>query len=148
MLKFANIRIFCYHFLVSVRKYVYLCIVIKKQSIKLLNYKIMSTTLKNTMREVMNLAWQFVRKNGYTLSEALKCAWANIKLKAALSKRVVKFYFQKVDGSMREAYGTLMSERIPATKGTKKTADTCQVYFDTEKDEWRCFKKANLVRIA
>lgn len=108
----------------------------------------MSTTFKNTMREVMTLAWQFVRKNGYTLSEALKCAWANIKLKAALNKRVVKFYFQKVDGSLREAYGTLMSERIPAIKGTKKTADTCQVYFDTEKDEWRCFKKANLVRIA
>nr|DAN74403.1 MAG TPA: hypothetical protein [Caudoviricetes sp.] len=32
-------RIFCYCFLASVRKYVYLCIVIKKQSIKLLNYK-------------------------------------------------------------------------------------------------------------
>lgn len=108
----------------------------------------MSTTIKNQLREVMSLAWQFVRKNGYTMSEALKTAWANIKLKAALSKRVVKFYFQKVDGSLREAYGTLMSERIPETKGTKKTNGTCQVYFDTEKDEWRCFKKANLVRIA
>lgn len=108
----------------------------------------MTTTLKSTMREVMNLAWQFVRKNGYALSEALRCAWANIKLKSALSKRVVKFYFQKVDGSLREAYGTLMSKRIPATKGEKKTNDTCQVYFDTEKDEWRCFKKANLVKIS
>lgn len=108
----------------------------------------MATTLKNKMREVMQLAWQFVRKNGYSMSEALKAAWLNIKLKAALSKRVVKFYFQKVDGTIREAYGTLMSERIPATKGAKKTADACQVYFDTEKDEWRCFKKANLVRIA
>ena len=108
----------------------------------------MSTSFKNTMRDVMNLAWQFVRKNGYTLSEALKCAWTNIKLKAALRKRVVKFYFQKVDGSIREASATLMSNRIPATKGEKKTVDTCQVYFDCEKDEWRCFKKANLVRIA
>lgn len=107
----------------------------------------MATTFKNKMREVMQLAWQFVRKNGYSMSEALKAAWLNIKLKAALSNRVVKFYFQKVDGSLREAYGTLMSERIPTIKGTKKTADTCQVYFDTEKDEWRCFKKANLVRI-
>lgn len=108
----------------------------------------MATTFKNKMREVMQLAWQFVRKNGYSMSEALKAAWLNIKLKTALSKRVVKFYFQKVDGTMREAYGTLMSERIPSTKGEKKTADTCQVYFDTEKDEWRCFKKANLVKIA
>lgn len=108
----------------------------------------MTATVKNTMREVMSLAWQFVRKNGFTMSEALKTAWRNIKLRVALSKRVVKFYFQKVDGSLREAYGTLVSDKIPATKGTKKTADTCQVYFDTEKDEWRCFKKANLVKIA
>ena len=108
----------------------------------------MTATVKNTMREVMSLAWQFVRKNGFTMSEALKTAWRNIKLRVALSKRVVKFYFQKVDGTLREAYGTLVSDKIPATKGTKKTADTCQVYFDTEKDEWRCFKKANLVKIA
>lgn len=108
----------------------------------------MKATFKTTLRDVMNLAWQFVRKNGYTMSEALKTAWVNVKLRTALNKRVVKFYFQKVDGSLREAYGTLMSERIPLTKGTKKTADTCQVYFDTEKDEWRCYKKANLIRIA
>lgn len=109
----------------------------------------MSTTFKNTMKEVMMLAWQFVRKNGYTMSEALKCAWANIKLRSALSKRVVKFYFQKVDGSIREAYGTLMSSRLPEAKGDdRKRNDTVQVYFDTEKEEYRCFKKANLIRIA
>ncbi len=107
----------------------------------------MATTFRNDLREVMTLAWQFVHKNGYTMSEALKTAWVNIKLRAALSRRIVKFYFQKVDGSLREAYGTLMNDRIPETKGTKKTANTCQVYFDTEKDEWRCFKKANLIRI-
>ena len=107
----------------------------------------MATTFRNELREVMTLAWQFVHKNGYTMSEALKTAWVNIKLRAALSRRIVKFYFQKVDGSLREAYGTLMSTRIPEIKGTKKTANTCQVYFDTEKDEWRCFKKANLIRI-
>ena len=107
----------------------------------------MSTAVKNQLREVMSLAWQFVRKNGYTMSEAIKCAWVNIKLRAALTKRVVKFYFQKTDGTIREAFGTLMSGRVPETKGTKKTADTCQVYFDTEKDEWRCFKKANLIKI-
>lgn len=109
----------------------------------------MTTTVKNTLREVMNLAWQFVRKNGYTMSEALKTAWVNIKLRAALSKRIVKFYFQKVDGTLREAYGTLMSDRIPATGGdSRKRNDTVQVYFDTEKEEFRCFKKANLIRIA
>ena len=105
-------------------------------------------TFKDTMKEIMSLAWQFVKRNGFTMSEALKCAWANIRLRAQLQKSICKFYFQKVDGSLREAYGTLMSERIPATKGIKKTNDTCQVYYDTEKQEWRCFKKANLIKLA
>lgn len=110
----------------------------------------MATTMKNQLKEVMSLAWQFVRKNGFTMSEALKTAWANIKLRVALTKRIVKFYFQKVDGTIREAYGTLQTDVIPTTKGedNRKKNDTVQVYFDTEKSEYRCFKKANLVRMA
>ena len=96
----------------------------------------MATNLRNQLREVMNLAWQFVKKNGYTMAEALKCAWVNIKLRAALNKRICKFYFQKVDGSLREAYGTLKAELIPQTKGDeRKRNNTVQVYFDTEKQE-------------
>lgn len=57
------------------------------------------------LHEVMLLAWQFVRKNGFSMSEALKAAWVNLKLMAEMKKRIVKFYFQKVDGSIRESYG-------------------------------------------
>ena len=97
----------------------------------------------------MTLAWQFVKRNGFTMSEALKAAWANMKLKAAMKNRIVKFYFQKVDGSIREAYGTLKDNLIPAVAGTdnRKRNDTVQVFYDTEKQEWRCFKKANLISI-
>lgn len=109
----------------------------------------MATTLRNTLSEVMKLAWQFIKKNGYTMSEALKVAWMNVKLKVQMKKRIVKFYFQKVDGSLREAFGTLSEKMIPATQGSgRKMNETCQVYFDTEKGEYRCFKKANLMRIA
>ena len=101
--------------------------------------------MKETLRKIMKLAWQFVKRNGFTLSEALKEAWANIKLVNAMHKGIVKFYFTKVDGSKREAYGTLSSEVIPPVGGERKNNDTCQVYFDTEKQAWRCFKKANLV---
>lgn len=66
----------------------------------------MTTESKNRMREIMSLAWQFVKRNGFDLSQALKTAWANVKLHAALKKGIVKFYFTKVDGSLREAYGT------------------------------------------
>ena len=105
---------------------------------------------KSFLREVMSLAWQFVRKNGFTMSEALKVAWANMKLKLQMKSKVVKFYFQKVDGSVREAYGTLNEKLMPAITGTDKRAknDTVQIYFDTERQEFRCFKKANLLNIA
>lgn len=103
---------------------------------------------RSTLHEIMTLAWQFVKRNGFTMSEALKAAWANIKLKTAMNNRIVKFYFQKVDGSIREAYGTLKENLIPATSGdNRKRNDTVQVFFDTEKQEWRCFKKANLISI-
>lgn len=103
---------------------------------------------RNVLHDIMSLAWQFVKRNGFTMSEALKLAWANMKLKAAMKQRIVKFYFQKVDGSMREAYGTLKENLIPATSGdNRKRNDTVQVYFDTEKQEYRCYKKANLISI-
>ena len=111
-------------------------------------HTIMSTKMKSTMKEVMQLAWTFVKRNGYTMSDALKCAWTNIKLRALLGKKVVEFYFKKTDGTMRQAFGTLMSDRVPETKGTHRTAENCQVYFDTEKESWRSFKKCKLVKIA
>lgn len=98
--------------------------------------------------EIMQQAWQFVKRNGFSMSEALKVAWRNIKVKMMMKKRIVKFYFLKVDGSIREAYGTLKENLIPTTVGSdRKRNDTVQTYFDTEKGEWRCFKKANLMNI-
>ena len=109
----------------------------------------MSNAFRSQISEVMCLAWQMVKRNGYSMSEALKTAWMNIKLKAAMKERIVKFYFQKVDGSIREAYGTLKDSLLPDSKGTdnRKKSDTVQTYFDTERGEFRCFKKANLIKI-
>ena len=102
---------------------------------------------RSDLRAIMQMAWQFVKRNGFTMAEALKAAWLNFKLKKAMAARIVKFYFQKVDGSIREAYGTLKTDLIPAVSGndTRKKNDTVQVYFDTERQEYRCFKRANLV---
>ena len=107
---------------------------------------------KQFLSELMSQAWQFVKRNGVTMSEALKVSWRNAKLRIAMALRIVRFYFQKVDETIREAYGTLNFRRIPATTtsggDTRKKNDTVQVYFDTEKQEWRSFKKLNLIRIA
>ena len=110
----------------------------------------MSTNFKNQMKEVMSLAWSFVKRNGFSMSETLKVAWANMKLKLQMKSKIVKFYFQKVDGSVREAYGTLNEKLMPAIAGTdnRKKNDTVQTYYDTERQEFRCYKKANLLKIA
>lgn len=116
-------------------------------SINILNHTIMST--KSFLHEVMSLAWQFVRKNGFTMSEALKCAWANMKLKLQMKSKIVEFYFKKTDGTLRQAFGTLKENLIGEVKGTgRKPNDNLQVYWDTEKEEYRCFKKCNLVKMA
>lgn len=109
----------------------------------------MKTLTNINKRELMSLAWQMVKRNGMNMSAALKTAWLNSKLRMAMTTRIVKFYFQKVDGSIREAYGTLKSGLVPETSGSdnRKKNDTVQTYFDTEKGEWRCFKKANVVSI-
>lgn len=106
----------------------------------------MSNERKTTLSSVMQLAWQFIKRNGFSLSEALTMAWRNIKLRAEMSSRIVRFYFRKVDGSTREAYGTLCERLTPATASTsaRRTNDTIQTYYDTERQEWRSFKKANL----
>jgi hypothetical protein len=103
---------------------------------------------RDFLSRVMSLAWQFVKRNGYTMSEAMKVAWLNMKLKLAMTQRIVKFYYQKVSGEVREAYGTLKESIMPATQGTgRKTNDTVFTYFDTERESWRSFKKANLLNV-
>lgn len=101
------------------------------------------------LRNIMKMAWQFVKRNGMTLAEGLKKAWQVFKLKAAMAKGIVRFYFRKVDGTIREAYGTLKAELMPEVKGedNRRKNDTVQVYFDTEKQEFRCFKLANIVTL-
>lgn len=109
----------------------------------------MSTQKKNQLKEIMLLAWQFAKKNGFTMGDALKCAWANMKLKADLKVKIVEFYFKKTDGTLRQAFGTLKEGLIGETKGTgRKPNENLQVYWDTEKEEYRCFKKCNLVRFS
>lgn len=115
-----------------------------------LNLEIMSTSKRNQLRTIMQTAWQFVKRNGYTMSEALKYAWRNVKVCAKMRAGIVKFWFEKIDGSLREAWGTLRSDLTPnhsESDGRKKN-DTVQVYYDTEKQAWRCFKKANLIKMA
>lgn len=102
------------------------------------------------LHEVMQLAWQFVRRNGLSKSEAMRLSWANLRLWGKMKKGVVCFRFMKTDGSVREASGTLNNGLMPAIKSLgKRTAnDAVQAYYDTACGEFRSYRKANLLSIA
>ncbi len=108
----------------------------------------MKANVKDQMKSIMSMAWMFVRKNGYTMSEALKVAWNNWKLRKAMREKIVRFYFRKLDGSVREAFGCLIPSMLPPTKGTGTSNPTVQTYYDTEREQYRSFKKANLLSVA
>lgn len=72
----------------------------------------------------------------------------NKELSKLLHERVVRFVYQKSDGSVREAVGTLKKDMCPNVKGgSRQTPSHLQIYFDVEKQEWRCFKKEFLIKI-
>ena len=61
---------------------------------------------------------------------------------------IVRFVFRKVNGDLREAYGTLRENLLPPTQGSgRRPNPTLQTYYDTERCEYRCYKKANLLAI-
>ena len=98
---------------------------------------------------IMRLAWRIYHTTRPGFAQGLKLAWRNFNLVRRMQTEVVRFYFRKVDGTLREAWGTLRPDLVPASKDndTRKKNDTVQVYFDTERQEWRCFKRLNLETI-
>lgn len=80
-----------------------------------------------------------------SFADALRKAWVIIKLRARMKKQIVSFKFKKVDGSIREAKGTLMANMLPEIKGTSnKVNHSVMAYFDVEANAFRSFKITNL----
>lgn len=103
------------------------------------------------MREVMNMAHRAYQLKSATMSwsECLKQAWAVLKLKLKMKKQVVEFYYRKVNGEIRQAFGTLMSSHIDyVPNGRGYACKDCIKYWDEVKGEWRQFKAYNFVGIA
>lgn len=110
----------------------------------------MATTFKNQMRDVMNDAWRMFRITGESFSSCLKRAWVILRLKLKMQTKIVQFYYQKMNGEIRQAFGTLQDDIVNEhMKGTgRKPNENLFTYFDCEKQEFRSFKKFNIIRIA
>lgn len=88
----------------------------------------------------------FITKCSMAIDEARSVADMNCRLCDALSTHEVRFKFKKVDGSVREAHGTMKANVIPEIKGTgRPLAYDLQLYYDLDKSAFRSFKKQNLI---
>ncbi|MBQ2176757.1 MAG: DUF2693 domain-containing protein [Alphaproteobacteria bacterium] len=115
------------------------------------NNNVTNIEMSKTMRSIMSLAWTFVKQHNMSMSDALKCAWANAKLHFMMRDGFVNFQYIKKDGSVRDAKGTTRLDILPngALKGGMRTTDPkrFQVYYDDTKKAWRCFDRSRLVKI-
>jgi len=109
----------------------------------------MQTTFSFRVR-VMSYAHHIFVSGEYTWSAALKKAWTLYRLANMMRNGVVKFYFEKVDGSARVAYGTLKD--LPAGVTSRRSAKSPNFgtmrYWDTKKNAFRSFKVENFIAIA
>ena len=104
--------------------------------------------MKTTFRtKVMKQAHEMKTSTGKTFSICLIKAWQAYRLTKKMSTEVVKFAFEKVDGSLRYAFGTLKSLSNDLIKGTGTPNYKTVAYFDTEAKGFRSFKIENLVQV-
>jgi len=114
------------------------------QSSATINEQVSKTQI---LSSVMKNAWRFFKMTGTSFAQCLKKAWQNYTLVRKMLNGIVRFHFQKLDGSVREAWGTLRADLLPTVGDGRKKNDFCQVYYDTEKKEFRSFKRFNLLSI-
>ena len=104
---------------------------------------------KNFRHDVMSLAHRIFNLAQMSWSIALKKAWLIVKLVTKMHKGVASFQYQKTDGSIRSAQGTLLKSITDLlVNGNGKSNDKTIAYFDIEKQAFRCFKIENILTIA
>ena len=99
--------------------------------------------------DIMSTAHKMHKVTGESFSACLKRSWMLAKLRYAMKQTIVQFfYIKKSTGELRQAFGTLMPGRIAPTHSTKAWGWDTICYYDTEVNDYRCFKAYNLVKIA
>lgn len=102
----------------------------------------------NFRARVMKRAYQIWKATKKTWSECMRKAWELYRLEKAMRGMSVNFTYQKVDGTLRHAIGTL-NNLFLKTVGSRMTKPSYKtvVYYDIEKGGFRSFRVESLVRI-
>jgi flagellar biosynthesis GTPase FlhF len=90
---------------------------------------------KTFINEAKRLSGNLVMKDRKTMRKKLR-------------ENILVFKFQKRDGTIRRAVGTLYPDLLPPIKGTGGPKPVYQmVYFDLEKLAWRSFRSFKFIKI-
>ena len=97
------------------------------------------------LSKVMRRAWQIARATGKAFAVALSKSWQLYRLTKQMRAGIVRFAYEKADGTLRRALGTL-EDTAALVKGTGRSDDGRTVrYFDVEAQGWRSFRVENFV---
>lgn len=104
---------------------------------------------RNFRVKVMHFAHVIYNSCVTTWSDALKKAWELYRLAKGMRRGIVKFVFEKVDGSARIAYGTLkdLPAGVTTGKGKSEPNYTTMRYWDTKKNAFRSFRISNFIAV-
>ncbi|HEY9222325.1 MAG TPA: SH3 beta-barrel fold-containing protein [Lutibacter sp.] len=104
-------------------------------------------TQNNFRTKVFQRAYEILKSTGKSFAVCLSKAWALYRLsKKLFTKDEVCFTYEKKDGTLRKAYGTLKNI-AQLIKGTGQTNNSVFHYWDLQAVGFRCFKVENLVTI-
>lgn len=103
--------------------------------------------MKRSFRhKVFCMAYELAKATGKTFAVCISKAWALYRLTKQMHSGIVSFAYEKVDGSLRKAKGTLKDIQ-DLIKGTGKENYKTVRYFDVEAGGFRSFKVENFITI-
>ena len=102
---------------------------------------------RNDLQTIMRRAWTIARTTGKAFNICLVKAWSLYRLTQRMRAGVVRFAYEKTDGTLRKATGTL-HEVASMVKGTGRPDDGRTVrYYDVEASGFRSFRAESLITI-
>lgn len=102
---------------------------------------------KQDLSTIMRRAWHIARATGKAFTVCLSRAWQLYRLTKRMRAGVVRFAYEKTDGTLRKAVGTL-KDTAELIKGTGRPDDGRTVkYYDVEAGGFRSFRVEGLVTV-
>ncbi|WP_312089727.1 SH3 beta-barrel fold-containing protein [Chryseobacterium sp.] len=102
--------------------------------------------MKNFRTNVFKRAYEIMKTTGKSFAVCLSKAWQLYTLSKLMKTKVVTFYYEKIDGSLRKASGTLNIDDYQAKTDRLQNPKVFN-YYDVDAKSFRCFKVENLIKV-